>query len=94
MSLARYHYANATISSKILIIGGREQNGTPIPSVEYYDAIRNTWITVQNMLQPRGECQAGTANDFVYVLGGRDIKASWLTSIEKYCMTNDTWTKV
>lgn len=94
MSSGRYHHASATISNKILVMGGCGQYGLPISSVEYYDPNRNKWNTVQSMLQPRWGCEAGTVNDFVYVFGGRDSTWSWLTSIESYCMTNDTWTIV
>lgn len=96
LSVARYSAESVVISDKILVMGGTDENGNALNSVEYYDPELNKWYAAAPMLTPRFHLSTGVANGFVYVMGGY-AKSDWgpgLETIDRYSMEDNTWTRV
>mmetsp|Transcript_5705 Transcript_5705/g.8542 ORF Transcript_5705/g.8542 Transcript_5705/m.8542 type:complete len:677 (-) Transcript_5705:134-2164(-) len=46
MPRPRHKHSSVSINGKIWLLGGRDENDDPIPQIDIYDSIQNTWITL------------------------------------------------
>lgn len=94
MSIGRLLHANAVISDKIILMGGKSNPVVTISLVEIYDPAKNEWFQAAPMLQPRMNFNAGALNDYVYVLGGSNESSQFIPEIERYSITRNNWERV
>lgn len=96
MSISRGNTAaHAVLSECLYVIGGRDEQGRSLKSVEYYDPSTDDWETVAPMLHERQNTAACTSNGLIYVFGGQnDGDGGVLQSIEKYDPDEDSWAEV
>ncbi len=96
MPASRYMLAAIAVNGKIYTIGGAEEPGgktIPVPNLEEYDPVADTWTRKADMLTP-GEPLAAAVNGKIYVIGGTPIPQFFLNCpVEVYDPATDTWTE-
>ena len=73
----------------VYAIGGQDNSGSTLNSVEYYDPIANTWTEVASMGTPRYSLASATLNGVVYAIGG--LAERYLDSVKAYDPIANTW---
>ena len=87
------HTGTLLPNGKILVIGGRDNNGFAITSAELYDPITGTWSLTGSMHTPRADHTAILLNDGrVLVTGGQSVGDGLDNPIEKTAETYDPMT--
>jgi N-acetylneuraminic acid mutarotase len=96
MPTARIDAAAATgTDGRIYVIGGFDNNGQPLQTLEAYDPTAMAWSPLANMPTARGGLAAARGSDGrLYAIGGRDANGNALTTVEAYDPTSNTWTTV
>ncbi|XP_069142511.1 kelch-like protein diablo isoform X1 [Argopecten irradians] len=57
-----------------------------------FDHEHNTWIQIQDMLEPRSKCDVVELGGYIYLVGGFNLRR--LKTVERYDPSTDQWTKV
>lgn len=97
LAVGRYaHKATPLSDGRILVTGGRGDDGRALASVELYDSATNTWRTVAPMATARARHIAvRLGSGRVLVAGGTTGNSEGVTSAaEVYDASTDTWTSV
>lgn len=92
MALPRFFSAHVVLSERLYVFGGRDSRNRNTNSVEYYDPLAGTWMTVAPMRHNRIGAAAHVLNDLIYVLGGWNVERRFNT--ERYDPQNNTWIEV
>jgi len=80
---------------KIIIVGGKFQNGTVSDEVWEYTISTNTWLQKNNFpFGGRWRASASVLNGVGYLLFGRDNNQSFRKEMYSYNHATDVWTKV
>ena len=94
MATPRAQHCVATLGTLVYSIGGSDNNGNYLNSVEAYDITANAWAPVANMTTARYGAAASTLNEKLYVMGGCNYinyKLQVLNSVEYYDPAAKTW---
>ena len=86
MTTARKGAAASTLNGKIYVMGGLDDKGNSLNSVEYYDPATKKWAAAAKMGTARYYFSAATLNGKIYVMGGNN-----LSSVEYYDPAAKTW---
>jgi len=84
-------YASAVaFNGKIFVMGGINQRGEVVNSVEAYNFTTKEWEQYPSMLQPRSNAAAVAFGNYIYVLGGAD-SSRLLREVERYSPEDSAW---
>jgi N-acetylneuraminic acid mutarotase len=96
LNVARYDFGFATVSNNLIyIIGGKDNSGTELDSVERYDLSKNTWTTLQPLSTPRAGGKAVVdKNNNIYIIGGTTTgstssSVNYVLAVERF--SNNKW---
>ena len=81
---------------RVIIIGGKEQNGKDSHVVEEIDFIKKQIVNLASLKHERSHANAFLVNDVIYVFGGMDksdVNHSELVG-EKYLINKNKWRDV
>jgi N-acetylneuraminic acid mutarotase len=92
MLVKRVLLSATTAGGLVYAIGGRDDNGTPLASMERYDPATDTWTMRASMSAPRRGLVAGSVNGIIHAAGGADASGTPVATLETYNPATDTWT--
>jgi Kelch motif len=92
MFVRRERLSATTAGGLLYAIGGSDNTGTLLASMERYDPGTNTWTMLASMSAPRLEVVAGSVNGIVYAAGGLDAGGTPVATLEAYDPATNTWT--
>jgi hypothetical protein len=75
-------------------VGGSDEYGNPLSSVERYDEAKEQWEVIASMGSARygvGVCVLGSR---LYAVGGEEEDDNSLSSVERYDEAKDQWEEV
>lgn len=76
-------------------IGGVDNNGTPLATVERYNPSTNSWSFVAPLPQTLyGESAVSDGNGHIYTFGGVDATGAITNAVYCYTIATNTWTQV
>lgn len=81
--------ASAVKGNKIYLLGGTDQKGKQVATLEVYDSATNSWTTEAPMPTPR-ECAVFLHEDQLYATGGFDNRHS-VKNFEVYDIPANRW---
>jgi N-acetylneuraminic acid mutarotase len=93
MPASRVEFCVCAVNGKIYVIGGAPNHGgSPLGTVEEYDASTDTWSTKTPMQTARYGCAYGVIDNKIYVAGGT-VDDNFTTSniLEIYDPVTDSW---
>jgi hypothetical protein len=93
MNVPRADFGWATDASGLAYaIGGFDNNGTPLASVEAYNSSTGTWSYLAPLPQPLyGEAAAFDGAGHIYTFGGFGSFGSGSTAVYRYTIATNTW---
>jgi N-acetylneuraminic acid mutarotase len=93
MPTPRYGVAAATVNDRIYIIGGTQQQGEDLSTVEAYDPLTDTWTSLAPMPTARYAPTATAIGPTIYVIGGSypSDNRRVLQTVEAYDTGSNTW---
>ena len=79
----------------LIAVGGVDNSGTVLNTVELYDTNSKSWITLPSMPTPRAYLTvvAGTDN-MIYAIGGVNSSGQPVGTVEAYSPTSNSWSTV
>jgi N-acetylneuraminic acid mutarotase len=84
----------AVVEEKLYVIGGCNEDGNRLNTMEIFDPVFRTWSKVRNcMSQPRQRCGVAVFQDKICVIGGLG-KREPLNTMEVYDIPAGAWTLV
>ena len=98
MSTGRKYLGVATLGGYLYAVGGADDAGKALASVEYYDYVDDEWYLAAGSLNvPRmkhGVCAGPgpNGNNYLYAAGGCDSKGNVLATVERYNPLTGVWT--
>ena len=92
MPTSRTEIAVTILEDKIYVIGGFDNLGNVLDTVEVYDITADMWKTIEPLPQPLHHAAAATFNGSLYVIGGY-TNNNWLPSSKLfiYDPKNNAW---
>jgi N-acetylneuraminic acid mutarotase len=100
MPTPRERAAAATGSNGLIYVAGGSNGSTrlissPLKTLEAYDASKDAWTPLKDMLTARdGPAAAPGTDGRIYVMGGMDTSGSYLNTVEAYDPATNSWEKV
>ena len=93
MSTARNDSAAAAVNGKLYVMGGYDDDGDALSSVERYDLAKNAWEAVSPMSTARIDSAAAVVDGKLYVMGGMAAgnALSCHSSVERYDSAKNEW---
>lgn len=93
LEIGRGNLAAAALDGRLYAIGGYDQAGNALTSVEAIEPGEDTaWSAVADLPEPRGACAAAATQDRIYVTGGDDdTGAPSLNSLVVYDPGTNQW---
>jgi hypothetical protein len=93
MNVPRAEFGWATDANDLnYAIGGLDNNGTPLASVEVYNATANTWTYLAPLPQTLyGESALSDGAGHIYVFGGVGANGSISSTVYRYTIATNTW---
>ena len=82
MKTKRAESVAVSFKNCIYVIGGRDDNGNSLKSIEKYDTVKKVWEEMPEMLIARRGLTAQAIKEDIYVFGGFDGD-KFLCSVEK-----------
>ena len=94
MSTARYCLGVGVVDGKMYALGGQDNDGSTLSSVECFDVSTGVWSAVAPMSTAR--CYHGVAvvNGKMYAVGGQDEDDTTLSSVECFDPSTGQWNVV
>jgi N-acetylneuraminic acid mutarotase len=98
MPTPRWGHSASVVNGKIYLVGGADEAGNPLPTVEEYDPVTDTWTEKAPM--PTARVTATSVVDGkIYAIGGSEsVYTGWETffleaasTVEEYDPVTDTW---
>ncbi len=84
MPTERYGFAVAALNGKIYVVGGKNELGATLRTVEAYDPATDTWATLAPMPTARSILALVPHNGRLYALGGADAAGRATRVVEVY----------
>jgi N-acetylneuraminic acid mutarotase len=93
MNVPRAEFGYATDANDLsYAIGGMDNNGTPLSSVEVYTPSTNTWSYLAPLPQALyGESAASDGAGHIFVFGGISANGAISTTVFRYTIASNTW---
>ena len=94
MNVARQNFASTSDGTFAYAIGGANETGGPLATVERYDASQDQWVNLAPLPQATSDLQAVyDGNGHIFAIGGRN--ASGVSgNVYEYSIANNTWSTV
>ena len=95
MSDTRSFLTAVSVKSFLYAVGGCNQAGDRLNTMERYDVAMDAWTACAHMRHPLTEHAAVVLNDLIYVLGGAIVGHGRITrvaDVDRYDPAKDTWT--
>jgi len=91
MPTERFGHCSVVYKDKVWMIGGRDQFGDTLTSIDCYDLKTRTWESnVSHLLHSRFNATAVVFHDTIFVIGGLNGRKI-LNSVEYYDTTTNNW---
>ncbi|MGB3693016.1 MAG: kelch repeat-containing protein [Spirulinaceae cyanobacterium] len=79
------HVSSITVGEKIYAIGGQQRHDTnpiDVNSVHVYDSVKDTWLELASLPEPRSHFEPSTfaLDDYIVIIGGRNNQNRHLLS--------------
>jgi hypothetical protein len=88
-------WATDTSTYTSYAIGGQNNNGTPMATVEAYNPTTNTWSYVASLPQTLySESAVSDGAGHIYTFGGVGANGSIVTNVYRYTIATNTWDQV
>jgi len=101
LSAAPAPCSKATARTCLYAVGGEDQRGKPLSSMETFDARQDEWLAARPMPAVRqwpgataGPCRLATSRTCIYVIGGLDVRGNAVTSVMIYDPSTAAWSLV
>ena len=97
MNTPRAQFGSATNAATSLdyAIGGRDNNGTPLATVEAYNSTANTWTFVAPLPQTLyAESAVNDGAGHIYTFGGVGANGAITNIVYRYTIATNTWDQV
>ncbi len=95
MPRAELGWATNTSTSLSYAIGGQDNNGTPLSSVEAYTPSTNSWSFLASLPQTLyGESAVSDAAGHLYTFGGVGANGAITSNVYRYTIATNTWDQV
>ena len=105
MRTSRWQHVAVAFNDYILVVGGRDENGQVLDSVDKYDIFLNKWIKMKPFVKKIAKLKGCCLNDEVYICGGyfnakinnyvdNDFRGWKNKYIYKYNAKDDEWIRV
>ena len=65
-------------------MGGINDSGLALRSVDCYNPVLNTWHHLADMLEARTDFGVAVVDDQIYVVGGNSFDGKSMSTVEKY----------
>jgi kelch-like protein 12 len=91
-NIARSECAAAFLDGHLYVIGGRQEGGTTLRSVERFDFETMSWTDVAPLNVERQRAGAAVLNGRIYVVGGESADSMDHASAEVYDPSANSWT--
>jgi hypothetical protein len=93
MNVPRAEFGGATDSNDLsYAIGGQDNNGTPLASVEVYNPSTNSWSYLAALPQALyGESAVSDGAGHIYTFGGVGAGGAITNVVDRYTIANNTW---
>jgi hypothetical protein len=93
MNVPRAEFGSATDANDLnYAIGGVDNNGTPLSSVEVYSSSANSWSFLTSLPQALyGESAVSDGAGHILVFGGGGASGSISTTVYRYTIATNTW---
>jgi hypothetical protein len=93
MNVPRADFGWATDTSDLsYAIGGQDNNGTPLSSVEVYNPTANSWTYLASLPQTLyGESAVSDGAGHIYTLGGIGVNGAITNLVYRYTIATNTW---
>jgi hypothetical protein len=93
MNVPRAEFGWATDANDLsYAIGGQDNNGTPLASVEVYNPTANTWTYLAPLPQPLyGESAVSDGAGHLFALGGVGANGAISNLVYRYTIATNTW---
>ncbi|HEY9165551.1 MAG TPA: kelch repeat-containing protein [Candidatus Kryptonia bacterium] len=92
LNTPRVFACSATIHDSIYVMGGADDSGNVVGSVEVYDPVSNSWHYRSSMLHPRKGAAAEVVDDKILVFGGAGV-LGLRKDVEEYSVADDQWSE-
>jgi N-acetylneuraminic acid mutarotase len=94
MPTPRAEVSGAAINGKIYVIGGIDNFGKALGTVEIYDPATDSWSSAPDLPKPCHHCPVVALGNNLYVLGGFQ-ESNWepTTDVFMFDLKNQKWTK-
>ncbi len=90
----RTNAAAVVLGRKIFVIGGRNESGEVLQSVEVYDPDLNEWRDFPDTKRQREGAAAIILGDRLLLIGGSDQGERALETVELFDVANDRWEEI
>jgi len=91
MTQMRMRHGSATVGGRVYVVGGKDQGGHALASMERYDALEDAWERVAPMHTARTGLGVGALAGRLYAVGGRHDSGCRLRTVECYNVQTDSW---
>lgn len=98
MNCCRSHHNMTIALGKIFVIGGRDNNGRIVASIEAYDIESDKWSSLRPMTHPRMGMACAVIDDHIWCMGGIGVSEDSdtmnypvLSSVISYDIGKDSW---
>ncbi|HWB08540.1 MAG TPA: immunoglobulin domain-containing protein [Pirellulales bacterium] len=93
MNVPRAEFGWATDANDLsYAIGGQDNNGTPLATMEVYDPTANTWTYLASLPQTLyGESAIGDGAGHIYTFGGVGANGQISNVVYRYTIASNTW---
>lgn len=91
---ARTEVAAVAVGDEIVVAGGFDAAGRPIPTVEMYDAAAHRWSPGPELPLPVHHAMAASDGDTAYVIGGYTSAAFSQVSDQAFALRDSMWSSL
>ena len=87
-------FATAVVhNGDLYVVGGSDDKGQPVDSLEHYNINKRKWINLANMPTKRAAPACACINDKIIVVGGVGTDQGPVDAVEVYNITEKKWIK-
>ncbi len=90
LSVARSRLAAAAVGNKAIFAGGLDASGTPVATVDIYDANLGSWSTASLSVARSGRAAVGVGSKVLFAGGADNVTMS--NAVDIYDANNGLWT--
>eukprot|EP00960_Hanusia_phi_P030044 748353-Hanusia_phi.AAC.1 len=87
----RMRHGSSSVKGMVYVVGGKDEMGRALASVERYNAYQNSWKLLAPMKTARTGLGVAAVAGVIYAVGGRNDSGYRLNSVECYNVQTDNW---